>query len=185
MIDVAENLWDSAFDFKRVVWPAIQVIFPGAYVVTTEGERGDAAEVVDQVGGIDLWLVRDGTRLQGIASRLQYREVWESFTIRARTAAGNISELDKKMAALRDRDEHFVVPNYTVQAYVERRRTGDLLLAIMIKTEDLFSFIEARPDLVQRRKNPADGSEFVVVWADDLRRAGVKVWNFAGRDVVE
>ncbi len=175
--EVAANLWDSAFDFRRVVLPFIREwLHPGIFI-PVEAEAGPPAlHVVDTVAGVDSWYVSGGTRLQGIASRVQYgREPYESFTIRSRLPSGSPTELAKRLEALQRHGEHFVVPHYTVQAWVERRRTGRLLLVLMVTTQDLFEFVVAFPEKVEQRRNPNDGSEFTVAWADDLRGAGYEV----------
>jgi hypothetical protein len=176
--DVESRLWDSAYDFRRVVLPILAWWLPqGRFVSVEDAPNHPAVKAVDTVAGIDGWVISEGsTRLQGIASRVQYgTEPYESFTIRARRPSGAVTKLAKRLQALRDRDEHYVVPHYTVQAWVERRRTGRALLVLMVRTQDLFAFVVDHPDKVERRRNPADGTEFLVVWADDLRAAGFDV----------
>jgi hypothetical protein len=172
------RLWDSAFDFRRAVIPVLANWLPDGYFVGVEDAPDHpAVRVVDKVAGIDGWYVSAGaTRLQGIASRVQYgTEPYDSFTIRAKRRSGAPTELEKKLDALQRQDQHFAVPHYTVQAWVERRRTGRALHVLLVRTQDLFEFVVAHPDRVERRRNPADGTEFIVVWADDLRDAGVDV----------
>ncbi len=172
-----ENLWDSAFDFKRVVLQVVRRWLPPGVFLTVEGEgEQPALKVVDTVAGIDSWYVSGDTRLQGIACRVQYGEVpFESFTIRSRLPSGAPTELGKRLDALARHDEHFVVPQFTVQAWVERRRTGRPLMVLLVRTQDLFSFVVEHPEKVEHRRNPEDGTEFLVVWADDLRAAGIRV----------
>jgi hypothetical protein len=96
-----------------------------------------------------------GTRLKGIASRVQYRaEPYESFTVRSRRPSGAATELVKRLEALRAPDGHSVVPLYTVHAWVERRRAGSALLVLMVQTQDLFEFIERYREKLERRSNP-------------------------------
>jgi hypothetical protein len=177
MSDVESRLWDSAFDFQRAVLPILRLWLPGDFISVEDAPRHPAVKVVDVVAGIDGWYVTEGsTRLQGIASRVQYGpEPYESFTIRASRSSGAATELEKRTAALRDRDEHYVLPHYTVQSWVERPRTGRALMVLMVRTLDLFEFVLAHLDKVERRRNPVDGSEFLVVWAADLRAAGYEV----------
>ncbi len=82
--DVDANLWDSAFDFTRIVLPVVRRWLPPGLYLTVEGEgEQPALKVVDTVAGIDRWYVSGDTRLQGIACRVQYGEVpFESFTIK-------------------------------------------------------------------------------------------------------
>lgn len=89
----------------------------------------------------------------------------------------------KRLDALTRREEHFVVPQFTVQAWVDRRRTGHVLMVLLVRTEELYSFVVEHPEKVDRRRNTSDGTEFVVVWADDLRASGVRVEAWYELDV--
>jgi hypothetical protein len=173
---ISAGLWDSAFDFHRVVLPFIRGwLPPGEFVRVEDAPRTRALEVVDQVAGVDAWYVSGSTRLQGIASRVQWgTKTYESFTIRSWLPTGAPTELAKRLEALRDHGEHLVVPHFTVQAWVDRRRTGRLLMVMMIPTEELFTFVVEHPEKVEHRRN-GDGTEFIVVWAEDLRAAGYAV----------
>jgi hypothetical protein len=173
------DLWDSAFDFERAVWPRVSRWLPGTHLVTAE-TRPDvpALMVLDAIAGVDAWVVTDDTLVQGLASRVQYQGAYDSFTIRSRRPSGLPTELDKRLLALRDESQHWVVPHFTVQAYLDHRRIGDLQLVLMVRTESLYFFIEEQPDLVSRRTNPVDGSEFLVVWASDLAEAGYHVMRW-------
>lgn len=185
--NVASRRWDSAHDFERVVLPYLRLWLPRGHFVSVEDAADHPAiELVDAIAGIDSWFVSgDDARLQGIASRVQYgSEPFESFTIRARRPSGAVTELAKRLEALRDRDGHFVVPHYTVQAWVERRRTGSALLVLMVLTQDLFEFVEQHPDRVEHRSNREDDTEFLVVWAEDLREWGYEVRMGSRFDVV-
>lgn len=70
------------------------------------------------------------------------------------------------------------MPVYTVQAYIERRRVGRLLLALMTRTVDLFEFVLSHPEKALVRTNPQDGNEFLVVWVQDMLDQGIdiRVW---------
>lgn len=110
-----ESLWDSAFDFKRVVLPVVRRwLPPGTFLGVEGGVEQPALKVVDTVAGIDTWYVSGDTRLQGIACRVQYGEVpFESFTIRSRLPSGAPTELAKRLDVLTRHEEHFVVPQFT------------------------------------------------------------------------
>lgn len=154
--------------------PDIRQWLPKGQVVPVEAHTDvPALAIVDRQAGIDAWLVTDG--VQGIASRVQYGVPRDSFTIRVSRPMGARTELEKRLAALQDPLSHYVLPHYTVQAYVIRPRTGRLLLALVVETEQLLRFIVENPNLLERRRNPEDGTEFVVVWATDLVDAGVEV----------
>jgi hypothetical protein len=137
-----------------------------------------ALTALDKYGGIDCLFVTDDGQLQGIAHRVNWRpEPIENFTVTVSRPSGAPTEFDRRLQTFRRSDEHFVVPHYTVQAFVERRRTGRLLLCMMVDTRDLFEFIVANPDYLDPRRNPYDGSTFIGIWTEDLRRAGVRVFE--------
>jgi hypothetical protein len=141
--------------------------------------RAEFGHMLDVYAGIDSFRVVRGAGVQGIASRVQYtQQPFASFTVREKRTAGGETELAKRMRALKDRDGLWVVPAFTVQAYVERPRSGRLLYACCIRTPQLFDFIEQHPELLERRLNPADGTQFVVVWVADLLGVGHDVAQF-------
>jgi hypothetical protein len=179
------RLWDSALDFRQTVLPELRKWLPaGRFVPVEDAATSPALSVLDTVAGVDGWLVSGTAKLQGVASRVQYGDTsWDSFTVRARLRSGAPTELAKRLEALRDRDGHYVVPEFTVQAYVTRPRTGFLSLALLVRTEELYRFIHEHPHALQRRHNPADGAEFVVVWAADLLDAGCTVRRVVRPDV--
>jgi hypothetical protein len=49
------------------------------------------------------------------------------------------------------------------------------MLVMMVRTQDLFEFVIQQRDRVEHRMNPTDRTEFLVVWAADLRAAGYEV----------
>lgn len=173
--DATKNLWDAAFDFNRVVAPLLAEWLPPGDYIPVEQDSSRAGRAVDVVGGVDGWYVTDETKLQGIAHRVQYGAAFSSFTVRSRLPSGNPTELQKRLEALERQEEHFVVPHFTVQAYVDRRRTGRLLMALMVRTADLFRFLLDHLDMAEERTNPEDGAKFLVVWASDLQAAGLEV----------
>jgi len=195
MSDVHSNIRDSSFDFQRVVWPVVAPWCGGGRLQPVEGTTDHAfARALDLLAGIDGFQIVDGRGIRGIASRVQYRNSpYSSFTIRTRPSGGGETEFDKRVRALEDRQGAWLLPKFTVQAYVSRRRTGDLLYVCMVDTADLFRFILEHPDYVDQRRN-SDASEFMIVWCEDLSSSGSHVWEYTasgtsvrtgGRSVVE
>ena len=179
MPDFRSNLWDSAFDFERVVWPAVQEWCGGGTLIPVEvAQESHLATALDVLAGVDSWRVVGGG-VQGIASRVQYGHVYRTFTVRESRPSGADTELAKRVRAILNPKEHYLFPAFTVQAYVERRRTGQLLYVCMVRTEELFRFILDSSDSLTRRRNAADGSVFIVVECDRLRAAGADVFEAA------
>jgi len=183
---VLRDLSDSSADFQRVVWPAVHDWCGGGTIALVESSCDLAMRRnFDALAGIDAWQVigRDGL-MRGIASRVQWGAAWDSFTVRVRRPNGQSTEAEKRIRALLDDDAGWVHPALTVQAYVsERGGTGQLLHVLMARTNDVYRFAVEHHDQVERRTNGADGVEFWVIWAGDLRRAGVKVRHRTSADV--
>jgi hypothetical protein len=188
-----QSIGDSSSDFMRLVWPIVGRWAGGSEIFPVEVASEMAfARLLDVQAGIDAWQLVEGQGVQGIASRIQYGAVWKSFTVRERRASGGETELAKRLRALKDVDGHWALPAWTVQAYVEEPRVGDLLYVCMTRTPDLYSYVESKLHELERRRNPDDGNEFIVVWANDLQQAGAEVWEWeldddqsAGGDVSE
>jgi len=169
-----EVAYTSARDFEDVVLPQLRHWLPQGEVLSVERHTHvPALAVVDQLAGIDYWLVAD--TLLGLASRVQYRTARDSFTVRSGKVNGARTELAKRTATLAGEG---VGPHYTVQGYVAEPG-GRFLLGLVVRTADLFAFMAAHPELVQHRRNLEDGTRFDVVWATDLEDAGVPVWRTA------
>lgn len=173
------NLRDSAYDFKRLVWPAIRDWCGGGDVYPVEGVTSvPFAALLDAYSGIDAWRVDHNARgLQGIASRVQYGAAYSSFTVRESRPSGVETELAKRRRALAQPGEHWAFPAFTVQAYLSEPRTGELLYVCMIRTQALVSFINKHHATLPRRTNPEDGSQFIVVWCEELLEAGITLWE--------
>lgn len=145
--DVARDLSDSAFDFLRVVWPAVKGACGGGELVPVEAVTAtDFAKVLDMQAGIDAWQVVDRCGMRGIASRIQWgAKCWSTFTIRFSRTSGARTEYAKRCWALEHPNQGWLIPSLTVQAYVEARRTGTLLGAGLVRTKDLFDYVREEP----------------------------------------
>lgn len=150
--DVERDLTDSAYDFARVVWPAIRPWLGGGEVtpvesVTSEGFQKD----LDAMAGIDAWhIMRDQHAIRGIASRVQSDgNAWNTFTIRLSRNYGRSfdTEYRKRLHALQNAERGFLLPHVTAQAYLSAPRTGQLMSVAMARTSDLFRLAE---DIIER-----------------------------------
>lgn len=142
--DVAEAMSKSARDFVECVWPVVRDMVGGGDLEPVEAVTASGyARQLDMLAGIDGWQVRGDKGMRGIASRVRYldRPRTPSFTIRSSRRSGAATEYQKRMRALREPDEGYLFPHWTVQAYLTEDRSR-LLLAAAIRTAALFSFVE-------------------------------------------
>ena len=137
---VARDLSDSAFDMQRLVWPAI-ASWCGAGEFYPVESKADVslAQDLDILAGIDGFQKRykQGV-IRGIASRIQWgTKDWGTFTIRLARKSGNDTEVKKRLFALAHRDEGYLYPAITVQAYITERRVGSLVSVAVAHTKEL------------------------------------------------
>lgn len=162
---------DAAFDFERLVWPAIADHCGGGEFISTEKHQGDpVAQRLDMCAGIDGIQIReDLAAVRGFAIRVQWcQESYDTFTIRQTRHTGTQTELEKRNMQIRQICKGAIYPVYTVQAYVTKRRTGTLLKAAVTTTTTLYRYVNAHT--IQNRSNGQDGNEFLFVpWTDYLR----------------
>lgn len=166
---------DSAYDFRRVVWPVIRTALGGRELIQSELQDDRCATTLDRRGGFDAWVVRNGGTMFSIASRVQWPgdrwpESWHTHTIRYGLKNGYDTEWDKRIAALLSGD---ALPDYTIQAYLTKPAGyGRLLGAGIIRTRSLYEYCLPRHKLagagyrnhhegVFTNENPADGTTFL------------------------
>lgn len=163
------DLSDSAHDFERVVWPVIGSWCRGGEIIAVESvTETPFAALIDQKAGIDYWqLSGDGAMLRGLAVRIQWGHNWDTFTVRAERDSGAKTELEKRIAALSDSRAGWLYPALTVQAYVERRRTGSLISAAVVRTKDLYEYVLSHDDGESWYYQRTSNATFIVVpWAN-------------------
>jgi len=200
---VYRNLSDAAYDFNRVVWPAISEGLGGGYVIPVEmTSMKEWAKQLDLLAGIDLWQVVDNEMgLRGIASRVQWKDsdsYCSTFTIRETGPGGRASntEWQKRQYALVCRDNGIISPYYTVHAYLWKpKREGSLIAVGVVETSRLIRYVMdsiantgvrgpgkgANCDGVGRNCNPQDGRIFLYSDWREMRRHGVEVRVVEGK----
>lgn len=159
----ADNLGDSAYDFQRAVWPVIGDRVGGGDVKHVESVASEGfARDLDTMAGIDAWqILSNGRGIRGIASRVQWGRPYRTFTVRRTTGNGGRTEYDKRLDAITS-DRGLVYPHLTIHAYVTARRTGSLLAAAAVRTDELIRLC----DESRVRTNRDDGSTFFwVPWS--------------------
>jgi len=186
--DVARDLGDSASEFLRAVWPKIKPWMGGGELYPVEAVTHDGFDKhLDTLSGIDAWQIKHNHGIRGIASRVQWidpnnpkHKRFDTFSIRTKRPNGAETELAKRMRVIRDPDGGWLLPEFTVQAYMsEPKREGDLLSVAVVRTRALF--VRAHMLMIGfedggRRdwgKNVAGngGEEFVWLHWDYLKRA--------------
>ena len=184
---VETNLKDSTYDFLRVVWPVVSEACGGGQIMPVESlTPGYFEKMLDTHAGIDLWQVFNREGMQGIASRVQWAPpTWtndwpyNTFSVRAILPSGAATEKQKRTKALLN---GWLLPRYTVQAYVSQRRTGMLESAAVVDTAALYRYLIRRDDQGQRnqRTNRYDDTIFdVISWRELEDEPAFWRWDLA------
>lgn len=114
---------------------------------------------IDQFSGID-YIREDNTGLQGIAARVQWGRSWDTFTIRSKRHSGAETELSKR---LRQIDDGYFYPAFTLQAYFDNRQKNNLLSLAVIKTKTLYRLFNDEKQLFEKRRS--DNEFYFIRWA--------------------
>ncbi|AKJ28711.1 hypothetical protein [Caldimonas brevitalea] len=173
--EIIAALSDSARDFQDIVWPQVSrlpLVGGGTLRPVEAVAASNFRDELDLLAGIDAWQIQHSSSgIRGLASRVQWGRDHDSFSIRLKLPSGKETEYHKRLHAIERKDEGFLFPHLTIQAFLDKKG-GRLLSAAAIKTEDLMA---AAQSLVERKerdhlkncpklygfKRNADGSEFV------------------------
>lgn len=145
-------------------------------LISTELEGGKLAEIFDTCAGIDAVHVWRGN-VRGVAVRVQWGNNYKTFTIRYKRHTGAPTEYAKRLAAIRGNDGA-LYPYLTIQAYADKRNNGSLLGYAVVKTSDLYQYVEGRLNeggywgQVHSNRCP-EGNTFLWVGFNELIQAGV------------
>jgi len=93
-------------------------------------------------------------------------EVWNSFTIRYARHTGTETEYEKRQKQIKN---GYFYPAFTLQAYFDNRTDNNLLSIAVIKTMDLYRFIDDYPRYIKQNKSD---NEFKIVFWGDLIQEG-------------
>ncbi len=184
MDDKVRQDWKKSSSlFREHVIPLLTTYLQRGYVVLAEDvdERRDFAAQLDQLAGIDAWHIIPDHAMRGIASRVQEMESWDTFTIRWERYNGKETERHKRLRAIHERHEGWLLPHLTCHAYV----TPKVVRVGVIPTERLFleveTFVAAHGEdnlLSPRRpvckRRTTNASFMVVRWG----------WDRIGSDIV-
>lgn len=194
---VTQLLSQSASDFVNIVWPVVKelpLIGGGQLQPVEASSDAEFAKTLDMLAGIDAWQVLSSPMaMRGLASRVQWGQAHNTFTVRIALPSGAETEYHKRIRSLGQREQGFLYPHLTVQAYLDQAG-GALLSAAVVRTADLFEKarllvenrsklrLDERSRLFGFRQNP-DGTEFLYMSWSYLRYEGVlaaeNVWGGA------
>lgn len=156
---VKEDMDRSIKAFERIVWPELSARLPGK-IIRVEGNAGRMFESLDQLSGIDMWLVSDNG-MRGISSRVQVcpdRRAYNTFTVRKARDSGAKTEFQKILDAISS-DDNRVYPSLAIQAYVSAWENGKFLSCGVAKTSKIIQYILNGYAKVNRTTN----AEFYIV----------------------
>ena len=156
------DLSDSVKALESIKHTVLPKIISGK-LHTIEEQDNDILMIMDTKSGID-YIREDETGLQGIAARVQWGNNWNTFTIRSRRHTGTKTELEKRREQIQ---RGYFYPAFTLQAYFDNRRNNNLLSIAIIKTLDLYKFIDNNPGKVG---NNSSDNDFVFVRWDSLNK---------------
>jgi len=185
MSDFQSDLSDSAAAFVRVVWPAIQRMVGGGQIIPIESVTNDAmTEMLDKYSGIDAWHLSQARQVRGVASRVQWGNAWNTFTVRYSRDSGAKTEYEKRLADIKS-NAGWLYPHLTVQAFIDGKKGGDgcLLSVAVIKTKSLIDACSLVVDGCVDRSDggirPTSNAVFIWVSWDWLKRQGyeIKTWQ--------
>lgn len=123
---------------------------------------------MDKLSGIDL-IREDNHGLQGVAARVQFGSNFKTFTIRSKRKSGVKTELEKRFEQIK---HGYFYPAFTLQAYFDCREKLNLQSIAIIKTVDLYSFIETVPDKIYTQKSD---NFFKFCYWRDLKKRGFDI----------
>jgi hypothetical protein len=184
---IINGLGNSAFDFVKIVWPFIasaEGIGGGRIIPVEAVSADDFASELDVFAGVDAWqIVENNKGMRGIASRIQWGADYGSFTIRYSTPSGAETEYQKRLRAINNPDEGYLLPHFTVQAFLNEQR-GHILSVAAIPTRHLIQ--QAQKLIEWGCMNNGDDSRYGVRYAPDGRGFLYLSWQYlAHSDVKE
>lgn len=117
---VTQLLGQSASDFVNIVWPVVKglpLIGGGQLQPVEASSDAEFAKTLDMLAGIDAWQVLSSPMaMRGLASRVQWGQAHNTFTVRAGVGRSFSGRSGMKEAALGSR-----VLNSSISAGVVQR----------------------------------------------------------------
>ncbi len=169
---------DANKAFNLLIKPHFEKIFSGS-LLDIENEGKDLAKMFDQYAGVDyIHLVEQNNTkyMRGVAVRVQYRNAYNTFTIREKRLVngqiGNETEFAKRSYAIFG-GKGFWYPEITIQGYIDSKENPQKILSFsFVKTKDLYNFVHKNINngkkVIRMRNSSYDTNEFLVVSFRDL-----------------
>jgi len=185
--DVANDFRNSSNAFCKLVWPIARSLAGGGTLKAVEDVTAkDFQKDLDVLAGIDGWqvLYENGV-IRGIASRVQNTgKSYDTFTIRFSRNTGTETEFNKRLKAIQQKEQGWLYPHLTLQAYTEVDYS-ELLSFAIVKTEPLYLYaLESYRQNFSAGKcymqvNKQDGNKFIVVPWQNLQRDNISpaIWH--------
>jgi len=131
------DLNDSIKAIEKIKLDILPELISGE-IISIEETKNKILIMFDQYSGID-YIRKNNTGLQGIASRVQFGNNWDTFTVRVKRHSGSKTEYEKRLEQI---EKEYIYPYFTLQAYFDNRKDLNLLSICVIKTTDLYNEIK-------------------------------------------
>jgi len=154
---------------------AIEIIIPkinefiSGELYSVENSDNEILNLLDKYSGIDLIVLRDKA-LRGVASRVQWGNNWDTFTIRYKRHTGSKTEYEKRIENIENGEFY---PALTLQAYLNNRNENKLLSLGVIRTKDLYELTQTHKELFKMRKS--DNEFKFISWSDIKNKTDKKL----------
>ena len=163
--EVREAITWSAAAMQNAVWPVVGSMVGGGRLVPVETvtSAGFAREL-DLFAGIDAWQIIDQAGIvRGLASRVQERVNYRTFTIRYKLASGRPTEYQKRLAELDARDGR-LRPHLICQAFITDKTRPEVLSAAVARMSDVINAV--RMGYATAEKRAPGGNVFrIIPWS--------------------
>jgi len=178
--DVRRDMEKGICDLRKSL-PLLRnncIDFGEGLIKLIKGKDGDVGKALDTLAGIDAYQYYLAN-MRGIAGRAQRmkpgRKPYRSFTIRTDRPSGSKTEYEKRLEAIKHKNEGAIFPHWTMQSY--STEDGSQVLCVgLAKTEELYLFIEERENngYIFPHKKPENGDEeFLYVNWDFYKASGL------------
>lgn len=162
-----KDLEDSVKALESIKDTYLKKVIQGN-IYTIESIKDELYIKLDEKCGID-YIRENDSGLQGIAARVQWGNDWNTFTIRKKRHTGSKTEYEKRLEQIKN---GYFYPYFTLQAYFDNREENNLLSLAIMRTIDLYNFIENNPDKVHSNKSDND---FIFVRWEDIPKEQIKI----------
>ena len=96
-----EDLCDSSLAINSIKNTIENML--DAQIISLENKNNEIAQILDVYAGID-YLVKTDNGLKGMATRVQYRNAYNSFTVRLHRTTGTKTEQEKRINNINNRE---------------------------------------------------------------------------------